>query len=77
MSAQERPTVSILADWDHKDCAICAEQDESLRRAWLNAGYRVRREPTVSVRAYAIAYAIAAVCWAIIGAGAWLVWRAF
>ena len=50
---------------------------EALRRAWLNTSYGVRPEPTVSVRALAIAIAIAAVCWAIIGAGVWFVWRLF
>jgi hypothetical protein len=50
---------------------------EALRRAWLDASYGMPLEPTVSVRALAIAIAIAAVCWAIIGAGVWFVWRAF
>ena len=50
---------------------------EALRRAWLYAGYSVRPEPPVSVRALAIAIALAAICWAIIGAGVWFVWRLF
>ena len=70
----------ILADWSHEGCAICAASVESLRRAWLDAGYSVRlelQEPPVSVRALVIAISLAAVCWAIIGAGVWLIWRAF
>jgi len=50
---------------------------EALRRAWLNASYDVRQEPTPSVRALAIALSLAALCWAIIGAGVWFVWRVF
>ena len=52
-------------------------QGEAFRRAWLDASYGMPLEPTVSGRALAIALAIAAVCWAIIGAGVWFVWRAF
>jgi len=74
--AQRAPDVPILADWGHKDCTICAEQDEELRRAWLDAGYRVRPQPAVE-HALAIAYLLAAVCWAIIGTGVWFVWRLF
>jgi hypothetical protein len=53
---------------------------EALRRAWIDAGFAVplrKEEPPVNVRALAIAISLAAVCWAIIGAGVWLVWRAF
>ena len=69
--------LDILADWSHEGCTICAENDESLCRAWRDASYRPRPEPTVSVRALLIAISLAAVCWAIIGAGVWFVWRAF
>jgi len=78
------PDVPILSDWGHADCAICAKaateparREEALRRAWLNAGYSVRQEPIVSDRALVIACVLGAVCWAIIGAGVWFVWRAF
>jgi hypothetical protein len=50
---------------------------EALRRAWIDASYRARQEPTMNARGLAIAISLAAVCWAIIGAGVWLVWRAF
>ena len=52
-------------------------QSEALRRAWLNTSYGVRPEPPVSVRALVIAISLAAVCWAIIGAGVWFIWQAF
>lgn len=50
---------------------------EALRRAWLDASYGMPLEPVVSIRALTKAYALAAVCWAIIAAGVWFVWRAF
>ena len=50
---------------------------EALRRAWLDAGYSVRQEPTVRYRPPRIAYVLGALCWAIIGTGVWFVWRAF
>jgi hypothetical protein len=52
---------------------------EALRRAWLNASYQAgaKEVPAVSVRALVVAILLAAVCWAIIGAGVWFVWRAF
>jgi hypothetical protein len=52
---------------------------EALRQAWLNASYQAgaKEVPAVSVRALAIAISLAVVCWAIIGAGVWFVWRAF
>ena len=55
-------------------------QGEALRRAWLEGSYGLRpelQEPAVSGRALVIAIALAAVCWAIIGAGVWFVWRLF
>jgi hypothetical protein len=57
---------------------------EALRRAWLNASYRVgdyqagtKEVSAISNRTLVIVYALGALCWAIIGAGMWLVWRAF
>jgi len=87
------PDVPILADWDHADCAICVKpatepargmtpqpreelRGEALRRAWIEASYQPRPE-LIATRALVIAYALAAVCWAIIGAGVWFVWRLF
>jgi hypothetical protein len=59
-------------------------QEEALRRAWVNASYRAadyqagaKEVPAVSLRELAIAIAIAALCWAIIGGGVWFVWRLF
>ena len=54
---------------------------EALRRAWINAGYRVHNQavakevPVVSGRALAVAIPLAVACWAIIGAIVWFVVR--
>jgi hypothetical protein len=52
---------------------------EALRRAWLNASYQAgaKEVPAVSVHEYVVALMLGALCWAIIGAGVWLVWRMF
>ena len=77
--AQRAPDVPILADWGHKDCTICAEQDEELRRAWLDAGYSVtlREELPVTYRPPVLAYVLGALCWAILGVDVWLIWWLF
>jgi hypothetical protein len=49
---------------------------EPLRRAWIDAGYRVQQKPVVNRRALVKAILSAVVCEAIIGTGVWLVWRA-
>jgi hypothetical protein len=74
MAAVRPPVRSLSEAADMKDL-----RGEALRRAWLNASYQVgaKEVPAVSVRALAKAYALAAVCWAIIFGGAWLIWRAF
>lgn len=62
------------------DRAARAAEDlrgEALRRAWLEGSYGLRPElePALNSRALAIAISLAALCWAIIGAGVWLVWQ--
>ena len=72
-----KPATEPARGMTHQPRKLEGLRGEALRQAWLDASYGMPLEPTVRLRAYAIAIMVAALCWAIIGAGVWFVWRAF